>query len=532
MTTEDAFYTDPPDAVERIRRRTFSADHPLLNLENVWLSPRIAGTIRGAVLNGSRITVSDLERMFDEEPPRHQILQQYQLSGTNKSLFGGWSQPSTYMNIEFPDRDSLRSGSDYTIDDLPRFAVARRQREVTSIDDLDSTTRDAIDSIDAFNTLPVGSEIGITAGSRGIDDMPSVLTVAVDELNSRGYEPFILPAMGSHGGATAEGQREMLASLGITSESMGCEIRSSMTVESVGEDELGRPVYASQDALEADAVLLANRIKVHTDFRGPIESGISKIAVIGLGKHRGAESLHNAAIATDFATVIRDRMNVLLKKTPIVGGIGLIENADHRAYHIEGVNAVDIPTREPELLDIAREQFPQLPVEELDLLIVDETGKDKSGTGMDTNVLGRYYFHGETEPESPSITRVYTRSLTEPSHGNVLGIGLADFIHRNVLEQVNLEDTYVNTITSGEPRRAKIPFVVPDDATALLVSCSMTGIAAPSDLRAARIPSTMDPDTLVVSEPVATELRKREDINVGPLKPLSLIDGKLPEDPY
>ena len=438
------------------------------------------------------------------------------------------------MNLEFPDGETLRGANDYTVEDLPRFATARRHRETRSVEDVEAAAREAVEAIGAFGEggLSRGAEVAVTAGSRGIHDMPAVLAAAIDELQGRGYEPFVIPAMGSHGGATAEGQVETLAALGITEEAMGCEIRSSMAVEAVGEDSLGRPVYAAVDALSADAVLLANRVKPHTDFRGPVESGLSKIAVIGLGKHRGAESLHNAAIATDFADVIRDRMRVVLRETPIVGGIALIENADERAAHVEGVSAREIPEREPELLGIAREEFATLPVDELDLLVVDEVGKEKSGTGMDTNVLGRYHFHGEAEPESPRITRVYARSLTEPSHGNALGVGLADFVHREFLEGIDFADTYVNVVTSGEPRRAKLPFVVPDDLTALLLACSTTGVADPAELRVARIPSTMDPDRLVVSEPVAEALRGREDVTVGPLEPLAFDDGRFRSDPY
>jgi hypothetical protein len=436
------------------------------------------------------------------------------------------------MNLEFPDAEALRGANEYTVADLPRFAVARREREFESVDDVEAAARTAVNEIDGFDSLPAGAEVAVTAGSRGIHDMAATLAAAVDELENQGFEPFILPAMGSHGGATAAGQRETLEALGITAERMGCEIRSSMAVEAVGEDALGRPVYASSDALAADAVLLANRVKVHTDFNGAVESGLSKIAVIGLGKHRGAESLHNAAIATDFADVIRDRMAVLLETTPIVGGIALIENAADRAAHIEGVDAADIPEREPELLEIAREEFAQLPIDDLDLLIVDEAGKDKSGTGMDTNVLGRYSFHGEDEPESPSITRVYARSLTDPSHGNALGVGLADFVHCEFVEDIDFEDTYVNIITSGETDRAKLPFVVPDDATALLVACSTTGVAAPEELRVARISSTMEPDSLHVSEPVAAELADRDDVTVGPLEALSFEDGAFADAPH
>ncbi len=436
------------------------------------------------------------------------------------------------VELEFPDADVLRDANDHTLEELPRFAPVVRKRDHESIDDVEAIAKGAIDDIDAFESLPAGAEIAVTAGSRGIHDMPATLSAAIDELQNRGYEPFIIPAMGSHGGATAEGQRETLEALGISPETMGCEIRSSMAVEAVGEDSLGRPVYAAQDALEADGILLANRVKVHTDFNGAVESGLSKIAVIGLGKHRGAESLHNAAIATDFSDVIRDRMDILLSETPIVGGIALIENAADRAAHIEGVSAGQIPEREPELLELAREYFPQLPVDELDVLVVDEAGKDKSGTGMDTNVLGRYRFHGEDEPESPNITRVYVRSLTDPSHGNALGVGLADFVHRDFVTDIDFEDTYVNIATSGETNRAKLPFVVPDDLTALLLACSTTGVSSAENLRVARIPSTMEPDTLVVSEPVANELSARDDLTVGPLEPLCVEDGTLASDPY
>ena len=436
------------------------------------------------------------------------------------------------MDVEFPDAAALADCNDYTVEDLPEFAVARREREPERVDDVAAATRAAVDAIAAFDDLAPGSSVAVTAGSRGIEDVPTVLAAAVERLDERGFEPFVIPAMGSHGGASAEGQRETLAALGITEEALGCPIRSSMAVEAVGEDDLGRPVYAAVDALDADAVLLANRVKPHTDFRGDVESGLAKMAVVGLGKHRGAESLHNAAIATEFADVIADRFDVLRRETPIVGGVALVENARHRAARIEGVDAADVLDREPELLDRARGHLATLPVDDLDLLVVDEMGKDKSGTGMDTNVLGRYDFHGEREPDEPSITRVYARSLTDPSHGNAVGVGLADFVHRSLVADVDFADTYVNIATSGEPRRAKLPFVVPDDATALLLAASTTGVADPADLRVARIPSTMDPDSLVVSEPVAAELREREDATVGPLAPLELSDGALATDPY
>nr|WP_224828747.1 lactate racemase domain-containing protein [Saliphagus infecundisoli] len=438
----------------------------------------------------------------------------------------------TEIPFSVPDAEELRAATDATIGDLPRVAPATRHRDHDELPDVERAAHEAVGDIDGLGELPPGSEVGITAGSRGIDDMPTILETAVSELRERDLKPVILAAMGSHGGATAEGQRETLAALGITPETIGCVIRSSMAVDRVGEDGLGRPVYAARDAREVDGVVLANRVKPHTDFSGPVESGLCKMAVIGLGKHRGAESLHNAGLAADFSSVIQERAGILLEELPIIGGIALVENARHRAAHVEGIDAGRILEREPELLETARETLATLPVTDLDLLVVDEIGKEISGTGMDTNVLGRTYFHGEDEPDEPSIARVYARSVTPASHGNALGMGLADFVHRDVVADLAVEDMYVNVVTSGEPRRAKLPFVVPDDATALLVAPSTTGVADPGELRFARIRNTLEPDDLVVSEPVARELEDRPDVTVGKLRPIEFSEGRLETAPY
>ncbi|EMA38664.1 hypothetical protein [Halococcus hamelinensis] len=431
------------------------------------------------------------------------------------------------MNLDFPDAETLRAANDVTRDDLPRFARVRRERDLDSIDDVEAAGREAVGDL-ALDSLAPGAEIAVTAGSRGVHDMPALLSGIVDGLGRREFEPFVMPAMGSHGGATADGQRETLETLGVTEDRLGCPIRSSMEVSEIGEDSLGRPVYVADDALAADGVVLANRVKPHTDFHGPVESGLCKMAVIGLGKRRGAESLHNAGLAADFSDVIEERARAIVDEC-VVGGVALVENAADRATVVEGVPPDRIPNREPELLERAREELPMLPVDDLDLLVLDEIGKDVSGTGMDTNVVGRVRFHGESEPETPSITRIYVRTITPASHGNGLGIGLADFAHRDAVEALDLEDLYTNIVTSGEPTRARLPFVVPDDLTALTLACSTTGVADPGDLRVARIENTMEPDTLVVSEPVADELAERERLSVGPLEPLTFEAGTFTE---
>lgn len=432
------------------------------------------------------------------------------------------------VRLDFPDRERLEAVNEASLDDLPAFATVRSITDPPQVNDIYSKTADEIKNIPAFNDLPTGSSVAITAGSRGIHDMPAVLAAAVEELQDKGFEPFIMPAMGSHGGATAEGQVQTLASLGVTEESMGCEIRSSMAVECVAEDPDGEPVYAAQDALDADAILLANRVKLHTDYRGPIESGLCKMAVVGLGKQRGAENMHNAAIARGFDEVIPERAELLLEATDIVGGIAIIENNHERAAYIEGVPAGKLLDREPELLDLSKELFPSLPVDQLDFLMVDELGKNISGTGMDTNVLGRVWFHNQPEVNTPEITRVYIQSVTEESHGNAIGIGLADYINQELVEEVDFEDMYVNITTSGEPRRSKIPFVVPCDATAFILAASMTGVPNLNEMRIGRITNTLEPGTMLASEPVLEELEGRDDVVVGERRQLTFdADGQL-----
>ncbi|SFG84908.1 protein of unknown function [Halopelagius inordinatus] len=432
------------------------------------------------------------------------------------------------VELEFPGRERLEAVNDASIEDLPTFATVRTVTDPPEVDDVRAATVEAVGDIPAFDDLPRGAEVAITAGSRGIHDMPAVLAAAVEELQERGFEPFVMPAMGSHGGATAEGQVETLASLGVTEASMGCEIRSSMAVEKVAEDPNGEPVYAAEDALDADAILLANRVKLHTDYRGPIESGLCKMAVVGLGKHRGAENMHNAAIARGFDDVVPERAELLLEATDVVGGIAVVENDRERAAHIEGLAVDTLREREEELLERSAELFPSLPVEQLDFLMVDELGKNVSGTGMDTNVVGRVRFHNQPDVDTPEITRVYVRSLTEESHGNAIGIGLADFMSRDLLESVDFEDMYVNITTSGEPERSKVPFVVPCDATAFVLAASMTGVPDLSQMRIGRITNTLEPGTMLASEPVLDQLEGRDDVEIGERRRLTFDDdGRL-----
>ncbi|MFB6073718.1 MAG: DUF362 domain-containing protein [Haloarculaceae archaeon] len=431
------------------------------------------------------------------------------------------------LTLSVPGPDVLSEANDVTAADLPQFAPVTVERETSQLEDPEAAGRDAVADLPGVAALSPGASVAITAGSRGIRDMPAVLAGAVDALAARDLEPFVVTAMGSHGGATAEGQRAVLEDLGITEERLGCPIEATMDVIEAGSVD-GTPVNADRAAARADAILLANRVKPHTDFGDRIESGLCKMAVIGMGNHRGAEAMHNAALTGDMGAEIRRRARVLFEELPILGGVALVENADDRATHVEGVPVDAILDREPELLARAERELATLPVDDLDLLVVDEMGKEVSGTGMDTNVLGRTYFRGEAEPDEPDVTRVYVRSLTAPSHGNALGVGLADLAHRDLVADIDLADTYRNIATSGETRRAKLPLVVPDDESALTLAPSVTGRPDPAELRVARIRNTMEPGELLVSEALIPELEACEDATVGRPRRLSFEDGDLP----
>jgi hypothetical protein len=428
--------------------------------------------------------------------------------------------------FERPDPDALREVPEIATADLPAFTRVERHRDQPEVDDIRRATREAITELDAAS-LDSGTEVAVTAGSRGIHDIATVLSTAVEDLKGRGYEPFVVPAMGSHGGATPEGQREMLASLGVTEESLGCEIRDSMDVEAVGEDAEGRSVFTASDALAADAILVVNRVKLHTNFSAPIESGLCKMAVLGMGKQRGAVAAHKAAKTVGFKQLIPEWAEIIFEETPVIGGIAILENADDRTAHVEGVPADEILSTEPTLLDRARQLQPTLPVGDLDLLVVDEIGKNVSGPGMDTNVIGRRRMENEPDPEKPDVTRIYVRSLTEETHGNGNGIGLADFAHDSIREEIDLTDTYVNCLTAGQPARGFLPVAVPDDETALRIAYSTTGVTDPGEFRVVQIQNTLEPDDLIVSAPVAEQLRGRPEFSVGELSELSFENGSL-----
>ncbi|WP_405069716.1 nickel-dependent lactate racemase [Kribbella sp. NBC_01510] len=361
-----------------------------------------------------------------------------------------------------------------------------------------------------------GARIAVTAGSRGIHDLVPVVKAAVDWLTAVGAAPFVVPAMGSHGGATADGQLEMLAGLGITPESVGCPVEATMETVVVGTLPDGTPVHHDALAAKADGVLLVNRVKPHTDFRGPIESGVAKVLAIGLGNHKGAAALHAGGIPS-LGGAIEAAARMVVAQGKILGGLAILENALERTAAVEFVEPDGIAgPAENALLQRAGSLLGRLPFDELDVLVVDEMGKDKSGAGMDTNVIGRCWVHGIPEFDSPSIAAISVHSLSPASHGNASGLGLADVIPARMLEQIDLQVSYVNALTSGAggARRSRLPMVMEDDEAAVLAAVTMCGRRDWSELRLARIKDTLSPNELMVTPALLTESAERFDLEI------------------
>lgn len=372
-----------------------------------------------------------------------------------------------------------------------------------------------------------GARIGLAVGSRGVANIATVVRTAVDMLHGWGVKPFVLPAMGSHGGATAEGQRALLADYGISEDRVGCPVHSSMDVVELDRGPLPHGLFMDRYAFESDGVLLINRVKPHTDFHGRYESGLVKMAVIGLGKERQALAIHHFG-APGLRDGIPEAARQVLATGKIIAGLALIENAYDETMRAELVPADDIMTREPELLEIARQNMPALVVDSLDVLIVDRIGKDVSGTGLDTNAIGRMRIHGEAEPERPRIRMIVATDLTDASHGNATGLGLTDVITRRLFDKIDIGVTYTNTFTSGFIERGKIPLVAPTDAAAVACALRARGVVPAGSERIGRIRDTLHLDEVYLSPAACRDLLGRADVVVDPdLTPMFDVNGTL-----
>ncbi|GCF14313.1 hypothetical protein Harman_22480 [Haloarcula mannanilytica] len=408
--------------------------------------------------------------------------------------------------MNFPDRGDV----DHLIDPqpLPGFARVRYEPETAAVDDPAAAARAELDRLD-FDGLEPGATVAVALGSRGIHRIDDIAGAVVEAVRERGFEPIIVPAMGSHGGATPAGQREVLESLGITEARLDAEIDARMDTDRVDTVTVGNtqlPVHVSTAAQEADAVVVVNRVKPHTNYSGPIESGLTKMTVVGLGKQNGAKAFHSTAIAEGYVETLEAALPVVETALPLVGGIALVENFHEETAHVEAVAAGSFTDREPALLERAYDEMATLPVDDIDLLVVDELGKDISGAGMDTNVIGRYRVLNAPDPDEPAIKLLYARGLTAATTGNGNGIGLADITRRAAVDQLDLQKTYANALTSGSTAKAKLPLVAPDDEFAIRAALSALGGYDPDTVRIVWIRNTQDLSTLHVSEPLVDDL--------------------------
>ena len=392
--------------------------------------------------------------------------------------------------------------------EFPTLHVLDQSFATVPVADAHSSVTHELKRTNLLGPVRAGQTVLITAGSRGVDSMADVLRGLSEAVKAKGANPVILPTMGSHGGGTAEGQVAVLEHLGITAASVGAPIHNRLEPVKIAEVE-GVPVFADQAAIDADHIILVNRIKEHTEFIGAIESGLIKMAVVGLGRIAGAEVMHQLAVRISYARAIQSLARALFSNLPILGGIAILEDKINRFRRLEAIPQDAIFEREPELLQESRQYHALLPFTQLDVLLVDEIGKEISGAGFDTKVIGRIRNIYEKECEQPRITRIVLRDLSAKTGGNAIGIGLADFVHRRVVARMDPEMTALNCITAVAPEKGMVPIALPSDRKALEAALQSIGPWEAASVRMAWIVNTAELDRLAVSPALAQEARRQ-----------------------
>lgn len=398
------------------------------------------------------------------------------------------------------------------------FFLLRQQRNQPVIQDIPGTVRHQLELSHLKNRLQPGARVAVAVGSRGIADLNQLVMATLDTLLAWGMQPFVVAAMGSHGGATAQGQAELLASYGITPERLGVPVSTHMETVLLGQNDWNEPVYWDRQAFEADAVLPIARIKAHTDFTGDFESGLTKMLVIGLGKREGA-SVHHQYGVRGLRDMLPLSAQVVVAKTRFLAGLAVIENAACQLAHIEVVEMEDLFTTEPKLLKLAKSLAGRLPMAELDLLVVGELGKNFSGTGMDVHVIGRHMVEGEPEPWQPRVTRLCVLDVSDESHGNAVGAGLADLTTQRLLSRRDETITMMNYLTSCFLLRAKTPFALPTDLACIAEGVRTCWEPRADKLRMAVIPNTLEITELWVSTALHQSVQQRSDLEVVDCRP-------------
>jgi hypothetical protein len=396
----------------------------------------------------------------------------------------------------------------------PSMVRIKQNFNTNSILDIPETVRFEIAKIKPHEIIAPGKSVAITAGSRGIANLAVVLAELVSELKKIGAKPFLVPAMGSHGGATAEGQKKILEHYGITEEAMGAPIKSSMEVVNIGTTSDGVPVQVDKNASQADHTVVVNRVKPHTDFKGEIESGLMKMMAIGLGKQKSADHYHNVFIRLGYYHVLTTVAREVIKQCPIAFGLAIVENQKDETEIIQAIPAGEIEATERELLIKAKDLLASIPFDPIDLLIVDQMGKDISGAGMDQNVIARTVMRFHQVPSHPKITRIFVRDFTPKTDGNATGLGNADFTTRRLVDKINTHISYMNAITSSCPEAVRIPPYFDSDQEAIETALNTVGDIPPQKARIVHILNTLKLEEMMISEALLPEAEQLDKVSI------------------
>jgi nickel-dependent lactate racemase len=392
---------------------------------------------------------------------------------------------------------------------IPRMVKIQQHFNTDEIQDVEGAVQEELRKPEIMNRVKAGMRIAVGVGSRGVAEIPRIVRTVISELKSWGAEPFIVPAMGSHGGATDEGQKEVLANLGVTESTAGCPIISSMEVVSLGVMDNGLPILLDKNAFEADGIIVINRIKAHSGFSGPNESGLAKMITIGLGKQKGAESCHTLGFG-HMAEFVVDMARIKIEQAPFLFGIGTVENAYDRVRKIAAIPAEDIIEKERALLVESKENMPGLLLKPIDVLIVDQIGKEFSGSGMDPYTTGRAatpYLSVGPEPG-----RIVVLDVTDRSHGNCCGMGIADFSTKRLFNKINFEYTYANNITSTALSSGKIPLIMDSDRLAIQGAIKTCNTLNVDGIRVVHIANSLHVETIYISESMVEEAKQHPNI--------------------
>lgn len=415
------------------------------------------------------------------------------------------------MNLQpFQDINNLLSSVS-----LPDLVLLRQRFQRPSLQDVGAAVNEKLAGADEIAALPVGARVAIAVGSRGVAEIATIVRALVATLRQRGVEPFIVPAMGSHGGATAEGQEEVLHSLNVTEEFCGAPIVSSLEVDLLGSLPNGLPVYLDRVAHAADGIIVVNRVKPHTDFSAPVESGLSKMIAIGLGKHNGAITLHSWGVE-GLSHYVPEAARFVVAHAKVLLGIAVLENAYDEVAEVVVVPPQGIGNEpERQLLARASAMMPRLPWNELDVLVVDKLGKNISGSGMDTNIIGRIRC-AEQKATAAKITNIAVLDITDESHGNAIGLGLADFTTARLVEKMDIQAAYINSLTAGviAMNSAKVPIILANDREAIAGAIRCAGRADFSQVTLARIESTLRLEYILASQSSLKSLRPDSDVEI------------------